>query len=451
MAIERRLRSVFGVLALVLLAIFLLQGLNRQTQLQNRDWARHTREVIAELALLRARVTDGEAAVRAYVLSGKQEYAEQAEAVHADVDRHVDALGQLVADNPGQMERVKRLRGFIRERREAGQALVQLRESRGLTAAARAFADSRASQEPDVLRSLLRAMEEEEQRSLERRQGGLNSSDRMWFTSLALVNLVLVLSILAYLMFRAHEQHRAALEQKLRDASREFQESNRLKSEFLGHMSHELRTPLNAIIGYTGTLLMRLPGPLTADQEKQLKTIQSSGRHLLSLINELLDLAKIESGKTEVYLEALPCREVVEQVVSTLRPLALVKSLELDAKFPEEPVHATTDRRAFHQILLNLTNNAIKFTEKGSVRLELREREDHAVVDIIDTGLGVRQEDQEKLFEAFRQLRPGGALQEGTGLGLYLSGRLVKLIGGQIEFESEYGKGSRFTVVIPKA
>ncbi len=451
MAIEQRLRTVFGALALLLLAISVLQGLNRQAQLESRWWVQHTREVIAELAWLRARVIDTEAAVRGYLLSGDKKYAALREEVLSGVDRHLDMLGRLIADNPSQVRSLKRLRDSLREQREASETLMQLRDTRGPAAAAEAFTAGHARRKADALRALLVEMDQEEQRLLEQREQQFRGSDRMWITSVALVMVVFGLLITGYVLFRRDGSHREELERNLRETNERLQDASRLKSEFLGHMSHELRTPLNAIIGYTGTMLMRLPGPLTADQEKQLKTIQNSGRHLLSLINELLDLTKIESGKTEVHLEALACHEIVEQVVSTLRPLSQAKSLELEAKFPDQPVHATTDRRALHQILINLTNNAIKFTEQGWVRLELSERDGLAAVDVIDTGIGVRPEDQPKLFRAFEQLRPGMVLQEGTGLGLYVSGRLAALIGGRIEFESEYGKGSRFTVLVPKA
>lgn len=170
-------------------------------------------------------------------------------------------------------------------------------------------------------------------------------------------------------------------------------------------MSHELRTPLNAILGFAGTLLMKLPGPLTADQQKQLLVIQKSARHLLSLINDLLDVAKIESGKVEIHLEVVLCREIIEHVIATLRPLAEGKNIRLEARFPEQPVHAKADRRAFNQILINLTSNAIKFTEKGSVILELGERADAtgamAVVDVVDTGAGVRPERTAQVIQRF--------------------------------------------------
>jgi signal transduction histidine kinase len=247
---------------------------------------------------------------------------------------------------------------------------------------------------------------------------------------------------------------RKKVEKVLRSANSELESASRLKSEFLAHMSHELRTPLNAVIGYTGTLLMRLPGPLTAGQEKQLKTIQSSARHLLSLINDLLDMAKIEAGKLEIHNQTVSYQAVINDVVATLRPLAQAKNIELQANLPSEDVSAIADPRALTQIFINLANNGIKFTEKGSVRLDLREREDNGkvavVIDVIDTGCGIRREDQARLFQAFKQIRADESKQEGTGLGLYLSGRLTALLGGRIEFESEYGKGSRFTVLIPK-
>lgn len=273
----------------------------------------------------------------------------------------------------------------------------------------------------------------------------------------AIVAAVLVFGLLiaAYFLFIRDAKHRESLEQDLRDKNQELQDASRLKSEFLAHMSHELRTPLNAVIGYTGTLLMKLPGPLTADQERQLKTIQTSARHLLSLINDVLDLARIESGKVEIELKAMVCREVMEEVLGTLRPLAQAKNLALETEFPDRVVEVRTDRRALSQILINLANNAIKFTEKGSVKLRLSERDgasgELAAIDVIDTGVGVKPEEQAQLFRAFEQLQAGKPRREGTGLGLYLSARLAELIQGRIEFESEYEKGSRFTLLIPKA
>jgi PAS domain S-box-containing protein len=246
---------------------------------------------------------------------------------------------------------------------------------------------------------------------------------------------------------------RKRFEQALSEKNIELEKASLAKDRFLASMSHELRTPLNAIIGFTGTLLMRLPGPLTADQEKQLNTVQTSARHLLSLIDDLLDLAKIESGNVEVNFDPVVIQSVVEEVASALRPQAEAKGLRFEVNAPRQELVVMTDRRALSQILLNLTNNAIKFTEKGGVRLEITQRTGYrslsTEITITDTGLGVRAEDHEKLFQAFTQVDARGSRRsEGTGLGLHLSQKLASLLGGFISFESEFGKGSRFTLTL---
>jgi protein-histidine pros-kinase len=218
-------------------------------------------------------------------------------------------------------------------------------------------------------------------------------------------------------------------------------------------MSHELRTPLNAIIGFTGTLLMKLPGPLTTDQEKQLRTVQSSAKHLLALINDILDVAKIEAGKIELQLEPIACQSVIEEVATALQPAAERKGLKFEVNLPPAEVVVQADRRALSQILINLTNNAIKFTEQGSVCLELSQRRSNGrtltEISVSDTGVGIRPEDQTKLFKAFIQVSSGiRRRSEGTGLGLHLSQKLAELLGGQITFQSEFGKGSRFSLIL---
>jgi protein-histidine pros-kinase len=225
-----------------------------------------------------------------------------------------------------------------------------------------------------------------------------------------------------------------------------------MKSEFLANMSHELRTPLNAIIGFTGTLLMKLPGPLNAAQEKQLRTVQTGANHLLSLINDLLDVTKIEAGKVELSLAPVECKEVIDEVGASLRPQAEAKGLEFTATVPQG-LTVRTDRRALSQIIINLANNAIKFTERGSVRIRAERREDNGSraleISVEDTGVGIRPEDQAKLFAAFSQVDAKTG-QEGTGLGLHLSQKLAGALGGRIELESEYGRGSTFTIVLPE-
>jgi signal transduction histidine kinase len=250
--------------------------------------------------------------------------------------------------------------------------------------------------------------------------------------------------------------HAAELEAHNQEIARknlELAEASRMKSAFIANMSHELRTPLNAIIGFTGTLLMKLPGPLTVDQDKQLNTIRTSARHLLSLINDILDVAKIEAGKVTLALAPVQCQSLLGETAESLRPLAAQKGLALTVELPPDPIVIVSDRRALTQIVINLVNNAIKFTEQGSVRVALAQHVtgDEVVTEfsVADSGAGIRPEDQPKLFQAFSQLDSTSTRHaEGAGLGLYLCQNLANLLGGSLQFSSEFGTGSTFTLVL---
>ena len=259
---------------------------------------------------------------------------------------------------------------------------------------------------------------------------------------------------------RADEELRrlnAELEQRVIErtadlaAAKERAESaDHLKSAFLAAMSHEVRTPLNSIIGFTGIVLQGLPGPLNEEQKKQLGMVQGSARHLLSLINDILDLSKIEAGQLEIEARPFDAREAVESVVRLVAPLAEKKGLTLTRKVAPEVGELTGDRRRFEQILINLVNNALKFSEKGEVRVECAVDGRELVTRVADTGIGIRPEDLGKLFQAFRQIDTGlSRAYEGTGLGLSISKKLVEMLGGGISVESDWGVGTTFTFRLP--
>jgi PAS domain S-box-containing protein len=237
---------------------------------------------------------------------------------------------------------------------------------------------------------------------------------------------------------------RRRFEQTLQDASR-------LKSEFLATMSHELRTPLNGIIGFSEFLIDEKAGALNARQKEYLTDVLASGRHLLRLINDVLDLSKIEAGRMDIVPESFDLVLAVDEVCGVVSPIALSKSISLVRHVSEEVAQVTLDRHRFVQILYNLLSNAIKFTNTGGeVSLSLDRNGDLLRLQVRDTGIGISPENLQKLFLEFQQLDSGtGRRHDGTGLGLVLTKRLVELQHGSVRVESEVGKGSVFTVQLP--
>lgn len=238
---------------------------------------------------------------------------------------------------------------------------------------------------------------------------------------------------------------------QLAAANIRLQEADRLKSIFLASMSHEFRTPLNSIIGFTGILLKGLAGELTDEQKKQLTMVKDSGTHLLSLVNDVLDVARIEAGRVEPVFEDFDLGKVVAKVAELCRPQADRKDLSISVQAPPG-MAVYSDRRRVKQVLVNLVGNAVKYTECGTVSIEVREADDRVVISVADTGPGIRSEDMHRLFEPFQQLDDSlTKSHEGTGLGLYLSRKLALMLGGEITVQSEFGKGSVFRLSIPRS
>jgi signal transduction histidine kinase len=237
------------------------------------------------------------------------------------------------------------------------------------------------------------------------------------------------------------------------EANRQLRAATEAKSVFLAHMSHELRTPLNAIIGFSDLLLGDVAGKINRKQRQCLEDILSSGRHLLSLINDVLDLSKVEAGKMDIRPECLRLADVVDEVVTAVKPMLDDSRHELAIHIAEQLPPVFGDRNRLKQILLNLFSNAIKFTpDGGKLHLETSRKGDFCQVSMVDNGIGIRREDHTRIFEPFTQLDTlPGERKQGTGLGLALSRQLVELLGGKIWVESEYGKGSQFNFTIPLA
>jgi len=239
-------------------------------------------------------------------------------------------------------------------------------------------------------------------------------------------------------------------EDQLRKAKLEAETANRAKSEFLSRMSHELRTPMNAILGF-GQLLELDGEDMNEDQRDGIKHILNAGDHLLSLINEVLDIARIDSGKMDITIESVFLDEVISAAVLLTQPLALKHSVTLD--IPETDSWVKADRQRLKQILVNLLSNAIKYNKPGGhVGIQVNSgREGYLCINVIDNGRGVLPEDQDHLFDPFLRGSDWTAEIEGSGIGLTITKTLVELMGGKIGFESEYGHGSTFWIELPLA
>jgi signal transduction histidine kinase/ActR/RegA family two-component response regulator len=237
---------------------------------------------------------------------------------------------------------------------------------------------------------------------------------------------------------------------ELERKSAELQVASQHKSEFLASMSHELRTPLNAVIGFSEVLLERMFGDLNDRQEEYLRDILDSGKHLLELLNDILDLSKVEAGRMELELSVFPIRGVVDQALALVRERAALHRIALTVEIDPTVDLIESDERRFKQVLLNLLSNAVKFTPDGGHIVVRAARTEHRLtVTVTDDGVGIPLEDQERIFESFQQGRRGTSREEGSGLGLTLCRRIVGLMGGAMTLQTEVGVGSTFGFTIP--
>jgi signal transduction histidine kinase len=228
-------------------------------------------------------------------------------------------------------------------------------------------------------------------------------------------------------------------------------ESDRTKTAFLSTVSHELRTPLNSIIGFTDVLLQGLTGPVTADQSRQLEIIRESAHLLLKLINEILDVSRIEAGRLQLNFETFDIAALLHRRVEAIEPLASSKGLRLRCIVPRDAEMLCSDPKRVAQIVSNLLSNAIKFTDAGSVTVSARIEPQLVRIQVVDTGRGISAEDIERIFLPFVQLPVGASrYSEGTGLGLAISLHLARALGGGIDVVSEPGRGTRFVLTLPR-
>ncbi|MCP4574664.1 MAG: hypothetical protein GY846_00025 [Deltaproteobacteria bacterium] len=248
------------------------------------------------------------------------------------------------------------------------------------------------------------------------------------------------------------KERTGALEEKtmaLEHANVRLMDLDRLKSMFIASMSHELRTPLNSIIGFTGIILQGMTGEINSEQQDQLWRVYRSAKHLLALINDVIDISKIEAGKFDVHTEEFSLNGLIREAVSNFAREMADKGLNLEV-FLSQDVRLTTDRRRLLQCILNYLSNAVKFTEKGTVSITADKIDGIIEIKVSDTGIGIEEEDLDRLFESFVRLDSDMKIKTaGTGLGLYLTKKIAtEILGGSVFVESRWGEGSTFGIVV---
>ncbi len=433
----------------------------------------HTHAVLDAMSVVRGNTVQTELSTRNFRQTGEPSHLARRDAAIAAREIALQDLTRLTDDNPVQQTRLEMLRAVVEERKAISQRVEQLRKAQGEAAASAWVATAPLRQTEERLFLLLDAMQEEERRLLDARSAGYARARQTALAAstsaaLALFTLLVVTYALIRRQLRAVEAGRRALAEReiaLREVNVALERSDRMKSDFLASMSHELRTPLNAIIGFSEVLRDGLAGAVTPRQREYLQDISNSGTHLLALINDILDLSKVEAGKMTLEPENVPVDSHMKAALSIVREKATAHRLALELQVSPDCGEIRADGRKFKQIVYNLLSNAVKFTPEGgrvvlgARRVSAREVPRAAAPDgppefleisVADTGIGISAEHQERLFSAFTQIDSSLARHyEGTGLGLALVKRLTELHGGAVGLESTPGQGSTFRVWLP--
>ncbi|MDP9267019.1 MAG: response regulator [Acidobacteriota bacterium] len=502
LSIRTRVYLAFFCVLIPLLASGILVYRTTLASQASERWVIHSHEVLQAIEDAHARLSSAESAARGFVISGSEEYTGSMAKEAAEALQRVRRLRQLTVDNPQQQERIARLEPLIQARLDLLAEIVRLRREDSFEAAVALVRTDRGKVLMDQINTLLLALEQSELSLLATRhqlaedQAQLTQRTIIGATAASLVLVVLlgygltrqITVPLATLLRGAQAvaggatSHRVIIQRhdeigtlatafnamageierreaelsianlELQQQNREVQRATTLKSQFLAGMSHELRTPLNAILGFSELLADETPGLLNVGQKRFINHVRTASKHLLQLINDILDLSKIEAGQVEFQVEPFTVSSALAEVLSITRPLTMMKNLLVVNQVDREHT-INGDRIRVKQVLYNLLSNAIKFTaEGGEIRVRSERHGEVVQVSVSDTGIGIGPADTAVIFEEFKQLGDTTrGVKEGTGLGLAISRRLLEQQGGTIGVESTPGVGSTFTFSMPAA
>lgn len=435
-----------------------------QKLLTSHHWVVHTLEVDDASNNFMLEVLEGASAVRGYLLTGDSTFLTNYQQIALNLPVLHARLLELTPDNPTEQAYLKTLHSLLEQRLQLFQRMLD--GYRGLPTAEQEKLISDSQRVTQTIKDWTIQMRAEENRLLTLREAQMQADVQralIWNIGVVFV-LALMGSFLTWSLFK-EGRHRRQLLQEMASLNSQLEtqnanllaanvavlEADRLKTEFLSAMSHELRTPLNSIIGFTGILRMGIAGTLNDEQKKQLNMVNDSSQHLLHLINHLLDLSRIESGRVELSEDRFDLGDVVAETLAVVTPLAAKKNLMLINRCIDQSMPVLSDQRKAYQILLNLVNNAVKFSERGTIEVSCEALDSHWRIRVKDEGIGIKAEYLDHLFQAFRQFDGSTRrVYEGTGLGLHLSKKLVEMLGGEITVTSTLGQGSCFCFTLPR-
>lgn len=453
---RRTLNLIISLALASLFAAGLAAWHNSRRLLELTRWNLQIEAFLESVNTLTTRVQAVESGQRRYILTGSHHDWEE-------YSRSVQALQQVsetvriaVADYPDFLTHTTRLTSLVRDRLDELAEVAHIRETQGLAAVQDHLRAHGTSDKMAAIEEIAAVIREEAIANVitsrtETEERARHSSN---FIAIASIFSMLTVAFSIQLVNR-HLKQRLAAENRLVAAKEEAERANRAKSAFLAQMSHELRTPLNAIIGFTNILRKNKGGHLHEQELDYLQRVHTNGVHLLNLINDILDLSKVEAGRIDLEFEAVALEPLIAESIEQLSPRIFGKDVVLKAEVPPDLAPIRADPIKLRQVLLNLVGNALKFTEKGSVRVVVVADPRTGVptrIDVIDTGIGIAEEHLPHIFKPFEQVESGTTRRfSGTGLGLAISDAICRQMGFRIEVQSKLGEGSTFSIVLGDA